>query len=82
VDEVADRLQRKFLLVSALSGTVFGSGTWLVDCGATCHMTGTRDLFEIFTEFESDLYVELGIGTSMQYTDLEQCPFGWSQEVC
>jgi hypothetical protein len=40
VDEVQDRLQREFLLVSALSSIVSGSGTWLVDSGATCHMSG------------------------------------------
>jgi hypothetical protein len=55
--------KREFLLVSALSGTVSGSGTWLVDSGATCHMTGARELFESFTESDSDLYVELGMGT-------------------
>jgi hypothetical protein len=63
VDVVADRLQREFLLVSALSGEVFGGGTWFVDSGATCHMTGARELFESFTESDSDLYVELGMGT-------------------
>jgi hypothetical protein len=39
VDEVADMLQREFLLVSTLSGTFFDSGTWLVDSGALCCMT-------------------------------------------
>jgi hypothetical protein len=34
-----------------------------VDSGATCHMIGAQDLFEIFTTFDSDLYVELGMGT-------------------
>jgi hypothetical protein len=63
VDEVADRLQREFLLVSALSGTVSGDGTWLVDSGASCHMTGARELFESFTETDSDMCVELGMGT-------------------
>jgi hypothetical protein len=63
VDEVADRLQRGFLLVSTLSDTVFDSGTWLVDSGATCHMTGARELFESFTESDSDLYVKHGMGT-------------------
>jgi hypothetical protein len=63
VDEVADRLQREFLLVFALSGTVSGSGTWLVDSGASCHMTGAWELFESFTETDSDLCVELGMGT-------------------
>jgi hypothetical protein len=63
VDEVADKLEREFLLVSTLSSTVFDSGTWLVDSGATCHMTGAQELFESFTKSDSDLYVELGMGT-------------------
>jgi hypothetical protein len=63
VDEVADRLQREFLLVSALSNTISGSGTWFVDSGATCHMTGARDLFKSFTESDSHMYVKLGMGT-------------------
>jgi hypothetical protein len=63
VDVVVDRLQREFLLVSALSREVFGAGTWFVDSGATCHMTRARELFESFTEFDSYLYVELEMGT-------------------
>jgi hypothetical protein len=62
VDEVADKFQRE-LLVSSLSGTVSGSGTWLVDSGATCHMERARELFESFTESDSYMYVELGMGT-------------------
>jgi hypothetical protein len=63
VDEVADMLQREFLLVFSLSGTVSGSGTWLVDSGATCPMTRARSLLKSFTKFDLDLYVELGMGT-------------------
>jgi hypothetical protein len=63
VDEVADRLQREFLLDSSLFGTASGSGTWLVDSGATCHKRGAQELFESFTESDSDLYEELGMGT-------------------
>jgi hypothetical protein len=63
VDEVADRLQREFLLVSTLSGTVSCDGAWLVDSGASCHMTGARELFESITETDSDMCVELGMGT-------------------
>jgi hypothetical protein len=50
-------------LISSLSGTSFHSGTWLVDSGASCHMTGARELFESFTETNSDMCVELGMGT-------------------
>jgi hypothetical protein len=60
-----NRLQREFLLVSTLSGTLSSSGTWLVDNGATCHMTRAWDLFESFTEFDSDLYVKLGTGVEL-----------------
>jgi hypothetical protein len=81
VDEVADRLQREFLLVSALSGTIFGSGTWLVDSGATCHMTGARELFESFTESDSDMYVELGMGTKHAVQGSRTMPF-WMESGC
>jgi hypothetical protein len=73
VDEVAGRLQREFLLVFALSGTVFGSGTWLVDSGASCHMTGSHESLTSLLEEDSGLQVELadnakyavkGIGTT------------------
>jgi hypothetical protein len=63
VDDFVDRIQREFLLVSSLSSTISGSGTWLVDSGATCHMIGIRELFESFIESDSDMYVELGMGT-------------------
>jgi hypothetical protein len=33
-------LHREFLLVFVLFGTISGSGTWLVDTRASCHMTG------------------------------------------
>jgi hypothetical protein len=63
VNAFADRLQREFLLVFALSGQVSSSRTWFVDSGATCHMTGARELFKSFIESDSNLYVELGMGT-------------------
>jgi hypothetical protein len=60
---VVDKLQREFLLVPALSGTVSDDGTWLVDNGASCHMTGASELFESFTDTDSNMCVELGMGT-------------------
>jgi hypothetical protein len=63
VDVVANRLQREFLLVSSLSREVSDGGTWFVDSGVACHTTGARELFERFTESDSNLYVELGMGT-------------------
>jgi hypothetical protein len=60
VDEVADRFQREILLVSSLSGIVSSRERWLVDSGASCHMTGARELFDTLTETGPDLCVELG----------------------
>jgi hypothetical protein len=64
VDEVANKLQREFLLFFTLSGTISSSGTWLVNSGATCHMKGERELLKSFTKPDSNLYVELGMGTN------------------
>jgi hypothetical protein len=50
-------------LVSTISGTVSGSGTSLVDSGASCHMIGAWDLFESFIEADSNMCVEPGMGT-------------------
>jgi hypothetical protein len=38
-------------------------GAWLIDSGATCHMTKAQELFESFTESYSNMHVELGMGT-------------------
>jgi hypothetical protein len=63
VEEVADRFQKEFLLVSALSGIVWCDGAWLLDNRASCHMTGARELFENITEIYLDMCVELGMRT-------------------
>jgi hypothetical protein len=60
VDEVADKLHREFLLVSVLSGTVSVSGTWLVDSGASHHMTRSWESLTSLSEVDSILQVELG----------------------
>jgi hypothetical protein len=63
VDEFAKKFESELLLVSHLSlGTIL-AGAGLLDNGATCHMTGARELFENFTESDSNMYVELGVGT-------------------
>ena len=38
-------------------------GVWLIDIGATCHMTGSCELFERFTKSKLDMHVELVVGT-------------------
>jgi hypothetical protein len=63
VDDVANRIQRELLLVSSLSGKFSNDGTWLVDRGALFHMIGVQELFKSFTEFDLDMFMELGMGT-------------------
>jgi hypothetical protein len=55
--------QSKFLLVSQTTLGTISTDALLMDSGASCHMTGAREVFERFTESDSDLYVELGMGT-------------------
>jgi hypothetical protein len=40
VDEFAKKFEHEFLLVSHLSSGTISVGAWLLDSGATCHMTG------------------------------------------
>jgi hypothetical protein len=42
VDEFAKKFENEFLLVSHLSSGTISVGAWLIDSGATCHMTGAR----------------------------------------
>jgi hypothetical protein len=63
-DEFVKKFQQtKFLLVSRTSLDTISVGAWLIDNGATCHMTGARELFKSFIESDSDMHVELGMGT-------------------
>jgi hypothetical protein len=42
-----------YVLMSALSGSVSpGEDTWLIDSGASKHMTGQRDIISCLTEKE------------------------------
>jgi hypothetical protein len=68
-------LNRELLLVSHISSSTISVGAWLLDSGATCHMTGARELFESFTESDSDVYVELGVGTKYAVKGSGTIPF-------
>jgi hypothetical protein len=68
-------LRHEFLLVSHLSSGTISAGAWLLDSGATCHMTGARELFESFTESDSDVHVELGMGTKHAVKGSGTVPF-------
>jgi hypothetical protein len=63
-DEFAKKFeQTKFLLVSQTSLNTISVGACVIDSGTTCHMTGARDLFKSFIESDSNVHVELGMGT-------------------
>jgi hypothetical protein len=64
VDQFAKKFeQTEFLLVSQTPLGIILVGAWLIDNGTTCHMAGARKLFKSFTESNSDVHVELGMGT-------------------
>ena len=51
----------EYVLISALTGTVsHGSNDWLIDSGASKHMTGFKDSFVKLSEHESPHKVKLG----------------------
>jgi hypothetical protein len=50
-----------YVLISALLGSVSpGEDTWLIDSGASKHMTGQRDILSILTENKFPKKVTLG----------------------
>jgi hypothetical protein len=76
IDEFAKKFEKiEFLLVSQTSlGTILAS-IWLIDSGSTCHMTGARYLFESSTESDSDVHVELDMGTKHAVKGSRTVPF-------
>ena len=51
----------EYVLISALTGTVsHGSNDWLIDSGASKHMTGFKESFVKLSEHESPHKVKLG----------------------
>ena len=53
--------EEEYVLISALTGTVtHGSKYWLIDSGASKHMTGFKESFEKLSEHNSPHKVKLG----------------------
>jgi hypothetical protein len=83
-----DIKDESFFFISALSGTVpTNSDIWLIDSGASIHMTGYRDHLTDLVEKESSLHVVLGdknkytvkgVGTSTFQLD-SAIPLQWSE---
>jgi hypothetical protein len=75
-DEFAKKFEQiEFLFVSRTSLSTILAGAWLIDSGATCHMIGARELFESFTESDSDTHVKLGMGTKHAQKGSRIVPF-------
>lgn len=56
-----DNSDDEYSLISALTGTVtHGNDTWLVDSGASKHMTGFKDYLSTLIKRESSQKVKLG----------------------
>ena len=61
LDEVAKSIRKEYYLISTLFGSITNSNEiWLVDSGASQHMTGYRSSLTNLTEKESSIHVELG----------------------
>ena len=59
--EINNCLDDEYVLISALTCTVtHGNDTWLVDSGASKHMTGYKDYLTDLIEKESHQKVKLG----------------------
>ena len=56
----------EYVMISALTGTLtHGSKDWLIDSGASKHMTGFKESFEKLSEHNSPHKVKLGMTTNI-----------------
>jgi hypothetical protein len=75
VDEFAKKFENEFLLVSHLSSGTISTGARPLENGATCHVTGARELSKSFIASSSNVYVELGMGTKHVIKGTGTVPF-------
>jgi hypothetical protein len=62
--------------ISTLSGMVpTNDNTWLIDSGASVHMTGSRDHLKNFVEKETHLHVVLGDDAIYNVKGVGTCTF-------
>ena len=58
---VKQESEDEYVLISSLTGTVtHGSKDWIIDSGASKHMTGFKESFEKLSEHNSPHKVKLG----------------------
>jgi hypothetical protein len=59
MDAFAARFEDEFLLLACLS-TSMVTGTWYIDNGASCHMTGVHEYFKNLKEYNANFNIVLG----------------------
>jgi hypothetical protein len=59
MDAFAARFKDEFSLLACLS-TSRVTGTWYIDSGASCHMTGVSEYFNILREYNANFNIVLG----------------------
>jgi hypothetical protein len=60
LSELACKFENDCAFVSCLSTNTTPKSAWYLDSGASRHMTEARELFNSFSEDDSDLHIELG----------------------
>jgi hypothetical protein len=58
-DAFAARFEDEFSVLACLS-TSMVTGTWYIDSGASCHMTGVREYFSSLREYNANFNIVLG----------------------
>jgi hypothetical protein len=82
VDSSNQETRREYYLISTLFGSLTnGVESWLVDSGASRHMTGNKGVLANFKENKFSSHVELGDNATMQSKDLAQHLFISNMEV-
>eukprot|EP00253_Pinus_taeda_P014713 PITA_14713 len=74
MDELVEKFERNFALVSCLFGTVTRR-VWFLDSGVSCHMMRSRDIFSNMAKELRDLHVELGDNTKYATEGIDNIDF-------
>ena len=74
----AEQKKKQIIIVFALTGSISNSEeTWLVDSGASKHMTGYRCALTNLTEQKSSVEVEMGHGTTYSIQGIDLLHSNW-----
>jgi hypothetical protein len=59
MDAFATKFEDEFSLIACMTSSLV-TGTWYIDSGASCHMTGVCEYFSRLEEFTSEIFITLG----------------------